>query len=78
MPQTHHDLIREQFTQQATPFSTAKSIANDEALRLRVDLTGAGPEETMRDVGCGGGLVVCAFAPDALDVAVLVGDRVAA
>lgn len=63
MPQTHHDLIREQFTQQATPFSTAKSIANDEALRLLVDLTGAGPEDTVLDVGCGGGLVVCAFAP---------------
>lgn len=60
---SHRDLILDQFTRQATPFSTAKTIASEEALRLLVDACGAGPDDTVLDVACGGGLVVCAFAP---------------
>ena len=59
---THRDLIVDQFTRQATPFSTAHTIANEDALRLLVDACGAGPDDTVLDVACGGGLVVCAFA----------------
>src|SRR5215510_6143889 len=59
---SHRDLILDQFTRQATPFSTAKTIASEEALRLLVDACEAGPEDTVLDVACGGGLVVCAFA----------------
>jgi ubiquinone/menaquinone biosynthesis C-methylase UbiE len=59
---SHRDLILDQFTRQATPFSTAKTIASEEALRLLVDACGAGPDDTVLDVACGGGLVVCAFA----------------
>jgi ubiquinone/menaquinone biosynthesis C-methylase UbiE len=59
---THQDLILDQFTRQATPFNTAKTIADESALRLLVDFSGAGPGDKMLDVGCGGGLVVCAFA----------------
>ena len=59
---SHRDLILDQFTRQATPFSTSKTIANEEALRLLVDACGAGPNDTVLDVACGGGLVVCAFA----------------
>jgi ubiquinone/menaquinone biosynthesis C-methylase UbiE len=61
-PPSHQDLILDQFTRQATPFSTAKTIADEAALRLLVDFSGAGSEDTVLDVACGGGLVVCAFA----------------
>ena len=62
-PSTHQDLILDQFTRQAAPFSTAKTIADEKALRLLVEFSGAGPGDTVLDVACGGGLVVCAFAP---------------
>jgi ubiquinone/menaquinone biosynthesis C-methylase UbiE len=58
----HHDLVLDQFTRQAAPFSTAKTIADENALRLLVELSAAGPDDTILDVACGGGLVVCAFA----------------
>lgn len=59
----HSDLIRDQFTRQATPFSTAAPIANEDALRMIVEAAGAGPDDTVLDVACGGGIVVCGFAP---------------
>jgi ubiquinone/menaquinone biosynthesis C-methylase UbiE len=59
---SHRDLILDQFTRQAVPFSTAKPIASDAALQLLVETSGAGPGDTVLDVACGGGLVVCAFA----------------
>src|SRR2546425_1722417 len=58
----HRDLIVEQFTKQAVPFSTAPGVRHEEALRLLVDFTAAGPEDTVLDVACGPGLVVCALA----------------
>ena len=59
---THQDLIRDQFTKQAIPFATAPGIKDEEALTLVVNFTGAGPDDTVLDVACGPGLVVCAFA----------------
>jgi ubiquinone/menaquinone biosynthesis C-methylase UbiE len=59
----HHDLIRDQFTRQATPFSTAAPIASEASLKMVVEAAGAGPEDEVLDVACGGGIVVCAFAP---------------
>lgn len=59
---THQDSILDQFTRQAVPFSTAASIKDEAALRLIVEFSGAGPDDTVLDVACGGGLVVCAFA----------------
>ncbi len=59
---SHHDTIRDQFTRQAIPFSTAPSIRDAEALRLVVEFVGAGPGDTVLDVACGPGLLVCAFA----------------
>ena len=56
------NLILDQFTRQAVPFSTAPGITDDEALRRLVDATGAGAVDTVLDVACGPGLVVCAFA----------------
>ena len=59
---SHRDLILDQFTRQAVPFSTAPGIKDEQALRLIVEFTGAGPQDTVLDVACGGGIVVCAFA----------------
>ena len=58
----HSDLILDQFTRQAVPFSTAPSIKDEAALKLVVDFSGAGPDDTVFDVACGPGLLVCAFA----------------
>jgi SAM-dependent methyltransferase len=54
--------ILDQFTRQAVPFSTAPGIRDEEALRLLVTASGAGPTDTVLDVACGPGLVVAAFA----------------
>jgi SAM-dependent methyltransferase len=59
---SHRDLILDQFSLQAVPFSTAPGIKDEQALRLIVEFTGAGPEDTALDVACGGGIVVCALA----------------
>lgn len=59
---SHRDAILDQFTRQAVPFSTSPAITDEQALRLLVEASGAGPEDTVLDVACGGGLVVCAFA----------------
>ena len=62
----HRKRILDQFTKQAEPFSNAAPITDDAALRRIVEATGAGPEDTMLDVACGPGIVVCAFAPRVL------------
>ncbi len=59
----HKDLILDQFTRQATPFSTASPITDAAALKLIVDTSGAKASDTVLDVACGGGVVACAFAP---------------
>src|SRR5579862_998739 len=59
----HGALIRDQFTRQATPFSTAAPIADAAALAIIVEAAAAGPNDTVLDVACGGGIVVCGFAP---------------
>jgi ubiquinone/menaquinone biosynthesis C-methylase UbiE len=59
---THKSLIRDQFTRQATPFSTAAPIADAGALKMIVAAAEPGPDDRVLDVACGGGIVVCAFA----------------
>src|SRR5438093_10525182 len=59
----HSSLIRDQFTRQATPFSTAAPIADEGALAMIVKAAAAGAADRVIDVACGGGIVVCAFAP---------------
>jgi ubiquinone/menaquinone biosynthesis C-methylase UbiE len=59
---SHRDRILDQFTRQAVPFSSAPAIRNQEALNRIVQLAGAGPEDTVLDIACGPGLLVCAFA----------------
>ena len=64
MPDANHQgLILDQFTRQAALFSTAAPITNEDALRMVVEAAEAGPDDTVLDVACGGGIVVCAFAP---------------
>ena len=58
----HREQILDQFTRQAVPFSSAPAIRNQEALNRIVELAGAGPEDTVLDVACGPGLLVCGFA----------------
>jgi SAM-dependent methyltransferase len=59
----HQDLILDQFTRQATVFSTAPAITDEEALGMIVRAAWPGPGDRLLDVACGPGLVVCAFAP---------------
>jgi len=59
---THREQIVDQFTRQARPFSEAPGIKDEAALRLLVEASGAGPDDTVLDVACGPGLVVAAFA----------------
>jgi SAM-dependent methyltransferase len=59
---SHRDLILDQFSRQAVPFSTAAGIKDEQALRLIIEFTGAGPSDAVLDVACGGGIVVCALA----------------
>ena len=59
----HQERILDQFTRQATPFSTANTITDVNALRMIVTAAAPTPDDTVLDVACGGGIVVCAFAP---------------
>ena len=60
----HQERILDQFTRQATPFSTANTITDANALRMIVEAATPGPGDTVLDVACGGGIIVCAFAPE--------------
>jgi SAM-dependent methyltransferase len=59
----HQDLILDQFTRQATGFSTAPAITDEDSLRMIVEAARPGSDDRLLDVACGPGLVVCAFAP---------------
>ena len=59
---THQDQILDQFTRQAVPFSTAPGIQDEAALKLVIDFSEAGPNDTVLDVACGPGILACAFA----------------
>ena len=59
---THQNLILDQFTRQATVFSTAPAITDEEALTMIVEAARPTSDDRLLDVACGPGLVVCAFA----------------
>src|ERR671922_502364 len=59
---THKDSILDQFTRQAVPFATAPGIKDEAALKLVIDFSGAGANDTVLDVACGPGILACAFA----------------
>lgn len=56
MDATHRDLILDQFTRQASPFSAAPTIADEMALRMIVEAAQAKSNDTILDVACGPGL----------------------
>lgn len=56
------DIIVDQFTRQATPFASSAAMRDEDALRLLVEFSAAGANDTVLDVACGPGLVVAAFA----------------
>jgi ubiquinone/menaquinone biosynthesis C-methylase UbiE len=58
----HRQLILDQFTRQAVPFSEMPAHSNEAANRLLIDLAEIGPDDTVLDVACGPGLVACALA----------------
>jgi SAM-dependent methyltransferase len=58
----HQELILDQFTRQATVFSTAPAITDEEALGMIIRAARPSPGDRLLDVACGPGLVVCAFA----------------
>lgn len=59
---SHGSRILDQFTRQAVPFSQSPSVSNQKALGLIVRSSEARPLDTVLDVGCGPGLLACAFA----------------
>jgi len=61
---SHQERILDQFTRQATPFSAANTITDANALRMIVSAAAPKPGDTVLDVACGGGIIVCAFAPE--------------
>ncbi len=69
MNKTKHDQsIVHQFTRQAVPFSRQPAHSQESFLNLMLEMSGAGPEDTVLDVACGPGLVACAFAARAKHV----------
>lgn len=61
MDSGHRERILDQFSRQAVPFATAPTIRNEDALNRIVKMAEAGPDDTVLDVACGPGLLVCAF-----------------
>jgi ubiquinone/menaquinone biosynthesis C-methylase UbiE len=59
----HSELIQDQFTRQAGVFNAAGTITNEQALKMITEAGRAASNDTVLDVACGGGIVVCAFAP---------------
>jgi ubiquinone/menaquinone biosynthesis C-methylase UbiE len=58
----HRDRILDQFSRQAVPFSEVPAHSNEAALRLMLDQSQVQASEDVLDVGCGPGIVACAFA----------------
>jgi len=46
---SHRDMILDQFSRQAVPFSTAPGIMDEQVLRLIIEFTGGGPQDTVLD-----------------------------
>ena len=56
------DIVVDQFTRQAAPFANSAAMRDEDVLRLLVEFSRAGADDTALDVACGPGLVVAAFA----------------
>lgn len=58
----HRDAIVDQFTRQAAPFAAAAPIGDPALIELLVSAAGVCAQDRVLDVGCGPGIVTCAFA----------------
>ena len=66
MQPNHNQMIITQFSQQAAPF--AELPGHSQSMQMLIDLSGVTAEDLVLDVGCGPGLVACAFSPYAKHV----------
>ena len=64
----HQAAILDQFTRQAVPFSQQPAHSQEVFLELLLQMSEAGPADTVLDVACGPGLVALAFAARARHV----------
>jgi ubiquinone/menaquinone biosynthesis C-methylase UbiE len=59
---SHSDRILDQFSTSAELFATATALTNQATLELLIHAVRASAEDTVLDVACGPGVLVCAFA----------------
>ena len=59
---SHRDLIHQQFSLQAVPFSEARSMSDADAIDLLIGASGAQAHHRSLDVACGPGMVALGFA----------------
>jgi ubiquinone/menaquinone biosynthesis C-methylase UbiE len=64
----HSDLILEQFTKQAIPFSNIPGHSDERAADLLISFSGVTQKDTVLDVACGPGLITFPFAKIAAHV----------
>jgi ubiquinone/menaquinone biosynthesis C-methylase UbiE len=65
---SHDNLIIDQFSKQAVPFASIPGHSAEEATKLLVEMANISKNDTVLDVACGPGLLVCALAPYASQV----------
>jgi SAM-dependent methyltransferase len=58
----HNIQILDQFTRQAEGFAQANTTRNEDVLERMLRAARCGPQDSTLDVGCGPGVVACAFA----------------
>lgn len=58
----HNELIVEQFSRQAVPFSQKSALSSEASLEVLFELTAVSAKDTVLDVACGPGLVAVPFA----------------
>lgn len=59
----HNDEVLDQFTRQAAQFAESPTARNEELLQAILRMAAPELRESMLDVACGPGMLVCAFAP---------------
>ena len=62
------EVVHQQFALKAGLYASAPALTNPAALDVLLELSRVGAEDTVLDVGCGAGVVVCAFAARARHV----------
>ena len=59
---SHNELIIDQFTKQAIPFTNLPAHSDEDAFKLLFTLSEPSKNDTVLDVACGPGLLACEFA----------------